>query len=251
MTAEIDARATGAASELLRGYYNENARGDPVADALSLARRLKAGRPWLSLDDVFGQATGIFQRALIDVDRLIELHCQVKLRIENLSNLDTEAGSEVYGVADTVERSITICERTLNYEPLFRTTALHELGHIRLHSVGTPMTSLAYAPDSRKRSKVEREADAFMAAIALPPPLLALSVMLSARFHEVPVYEPFLFANDEKHRWQWRKYYIPDLIDRMRVSKHLILVALSRFGLINFQTYCALLETGTWNRYLV
>lgn len=174
----------------------------------------------------------ILERAYFDVDDLAENFLEIRLHVDRLEELDERAGAKVFGCAQPDKRTITICERTLGYEPLYRTTVMHEVGHVLLHQ-RPQHRSPNYAPNSRRRPPREREADEFMSSCLLPTPVLLLGLARVANAWGMDITSS---ANTGKGRWQWRKRYFPFLINQLCVSRLLIGVRLRHLGIFTQPT---------------
>lgn len=241
-------RSARAADQLLDGYYASRNEATPAKEAIPVIRQIRARRPWLRRDELAAEAFHIVCRAKVDVDDLIENFLKIRLEIHDLSPLDEEAGASVYGFADTHARRIAICSRTLAYEPLYRSTAAHEVGHICLHSERRRSVH-AYAPEAGGRPVEEREADTFMVALMLPWPIVELSVLATALAWNIDLDEAFAGINSAHGRQQWHERFLPDLSSRCGVSKHMLLLRLLRGRLMTEDTYSHHLKHGSREVY--
>ena len=228
-------RATEAACKMMREYFGSRGEPSPQDAAEALLDRLRVGAKPQFTDRQYSLARPIMKNAYFDVDDLAENHLGVSLIIERLDHLDVEAGAKVFGFARPIAREITICERATTYEPLYRTTVMHELGHVALH-VPDAKCSLNYAPSSSRRPAFEREADRFMVAAVLPDSVLDLAVAVCAYFHGTDVVSALRVANDTRGRWQWRTWFLPMLINHLCVSRQLVLINLQRRGFFTRET---------------
>lgn len=237
-------RAAAVASERLAEYFYLRHAKNPIDEAEGLLRQIDARRSWHTPSHLASQAWHLLQHIRIDVDDFIENYLKVTLRIEQLHSLDERVGAEVLGCADVRHRTIRICERTLKYEPLYRATAMHEVGHILLHGIAED-TVHAYAPDAADRPPQEREADDFMVASVLPWEAVQLSVAATALEWNLNLSAAFPCANTAHGRYQWHVKYLPELQVRMGVSKHLAALRLRRRGVISEETLSYHLKTGS------
>lgn len=226
-------RPREAARRLMRDYYRSRGEQSPEDAAEAFRQCVRADA--MLTDRQVDIAAAIVKKARFDVDDLAENHLGVRLNIERLDYLDIQAGAKVFGFARPNTREITICERTTSYEPLYRTTVMHELGHLALHSRNSERC-MNYAPRSSRRPAIEREADQFMVNTVLPEAVLDVAVALIAHFRRTDILAAYRIANQEKGRWQWREWFLPALINHLCVSRNLILIMLERRGLFTPET---------------
>ena len=228
-------RARVTAESVLSSYYW--ARGEESAVKLAdelLSRVFVEKNRWTSPRQA-DFADQILAKACFDVDDLAENHLGISLHVEPLHHLDRVAGGSVYGFAKPAARAITVCERAEEYEPLYRTTVMHETAHVLLHQAPRPCQSM-YAPTSRRRPAHEQEADEFMHAILLPEPILKLACAWVAHLWALDLRDGLRNADAAKGRYQWREYYFPMLMSRLCVSRHLIAVKLKHLGVFSEAT---------------
>ena len=230
-------RARNAAERCMRSYFRSLGESWPEDDANEYVMRLlpqrfeKTGlneRQRAVIDD-------ITRRARFDVDDLIENHMGITVWIDDLSELDAEAGARVYGYAKPEANVIAICERVA-YEPLRRATLMHEAGHILLHGSHCER-ALSYSPAAKKRPPEEREADEFMVNTLLPRMTLVLAVIRAADRSQMRIEEAFMYANTKRGRWQWRTRHFRFLVNRLCVSRHMLSLAMFRMGCFNGATH--------------
>ena len=243
MTQKLN-QAAVAADQLLNDYFASRGQAVPASDAVPLTRQIRAKRSWHQPGELAHEAYGIISRGRLDVDDFVENFLRIRVEIQDLRALDVRAGASVFGFADTGQRRIAVCQRTLDYHPLYRSTLSHETGHICLHSDGVP-GQYAYAPEAIRRPRVEREADNFMVALLLPWPLVELSVLATALTWRIDIDEPFEAANSHRGRFQWHERFLPDIASRLAVSKHMTLLRLLRRGIISQDTVEYHLRTGS------
>ena len=180
-------------------------------------------------------AETILGQAFFDVDDYSENFLKLKLSIEPLNYFDSSANAPVYGLSRPKNRSISICTRTQYYEPLYRTTMMHEVGHVILHGQHSK-SCLSYSPASPIRPSYEQEADQFMVVALLPKSVLHLNIALCAHYHHIEIFELLLNANTERGRWQWRRHVFPFIINTLCVSRELVSIKMKRLGVFSEET---------------
>lgn len=84
------------------------------------------------------------------------------LFLDDLSDFDRTAGAQVFGAAEPTSGVIKVDLRAVDYQPLYRSTVMHEVAHVVLHQ-GHAARVMNYSPRSPRRPGEEREADRFMA----------------------------------------------------------------------------------------
>lgn len=224
-----------AAEAVLDSYYSKRGEESPRLEAARLVNRVRfQGNKMTGFDDV-DLAEDILIRSSFDVDDLAEFHLGIDLRVEHLDDLDQLAGAKVFGVAEPRRRRICICERATRYPPLYRTTVMHEVGHVELHTRRCARL-LNYAPFAQRRPPEEREADTFMHAALLPEDILLLAIPWVAKRHDLDAKEAILWADTPRGRYQWHEYYFPEIISRLCVSRHLICIKLRQMGVFRQRT---------------
>ena len=152
-------------------------------------------------------------------------------------------------MAEPRRRRICICERATRYKPLYRTTVLHEVGHVELHT-GRCARLLNYAPFARRRPPEEREADTFMHSALLPVDILLLAIVWVATRHDLNALEALQSADSPRGRFQWQKYYFPEIISRLCVSGHMISIKLRQMGIFGQKTVEYHLSHARPNRWM-
>ena len=224
-----------AAEALLDSYYSARGEQNPRLEAARLVNRVRfQGNRMTGFDDV-EFAEDVLIRSSFDVDDLAEFHLGIDLRIERLDDLDQMAGAKVFGVAEPQRRRICICERATRYPPLYRTTVMHEVGHVELHTRRCARL-LNYAPFAQRRPPEEWEADTFMHSALLPVDILFLAIVWVAKRHDLNALEARQSADSPRGRFQWQKYYFPEIISRLCVSVHMTSIKLKQMGIFSQET---------------
>lgn len=223
-----------AANRLLGEYFRVRGRFSPEEEARRALREIthRRGRCVAARD--IDRADEVLRHACFDVDDVAENFLRVELRIESLARFDSTAGAPVFGFARPQRWQITICERAERYMPLYRTTVMHELGHLLLH--GNRNDSPSYSPRSPVRPAYEIEADEFMLRAILPRSVLSLAMFRSAAWHDLSIVEAIRGANTERGRWQYRQYYLPELVSQLCVSRELLCNTLTDLHLFTAET---------------
>jgi hypothetical protein len=88
---------------------------------------------------------------------------------------------------------------------------------------------LAFSPGARNRPPEEREADEFMAAFLAPRHVLFLGVALAAEQSSLPVWDVVRRANTAWGLHVWRHSMLPNMIDRLCLSREFIAVQMSKW----------------------
>ena len=221
----------------MAGYFAGKGERWPAVEAEELLRQVRVGRDhrWTS-SELLGQAGTILARAMFQVDDLIENHLKVSMSYDSLAYLDKSEGTQVYGCAYPQTREVVICERTLRYEPLFRTTAAHELGHVLMHGE-TQQRCMLYTPQRPASTPEEREANAFMTAIILPDAVLDLAVRYVCGIWGIDTRFAFDAANSARGRWVWREKLFATLINRLCVSREMVSITMKQWGFFDEDTF--------------
>ncbi len=229
--------AANAARDLMIGYYDRCGEELPAIDADELIGRIRIRNGRWENPIWREQAEQILNRSFFDVDDLVENHLSIRLIIRPLYEYDVIAGAPVFGLARPASREVTICERAEGYEPLYRTTVVHEVAHVVLPSLSRPRPRvLSYSPSSPQRPKEEKEADEFMHTAILPLPVLELGIAWIAEMHGLNLHDALAGANTGRGRFQWREVYFQNLIDSLCVSRHLIAIKLKGLGVFSEAT---------------
>lgn len=224
-----------AAEAVIDSYYFGRREESPRLEAARLVNRVRfQGKKMTGFDDV-DLAEDVLIRSSFDVDDLAEFHLGIDLRVEHLDDLDQLAGAKVFGVAEPRRRRICICERATRYKPLYRTTVMHEVGHVELHTRRCARL-LNYAPFARRRPPEEWEADTFMHSALLPADILLLAIVWIAKRHDLNALEAIQSANSPRGRFQWQKYYFPAIVSRLCVSVHMTSIKLRQMGIFTRDT---------------
>jgi Zn-dependent peptidase ImmA (M78 family) len=111
---------------------------------------------------------------------------------------------------------------------------MHELGHLVLHGASTEV--MTYAPSTKDRPVVEREADAFMQMCLVPRPVLFLAISRVAGTWEISLREALGTANTTRGRWQWRNRFFTPLINVLGVSRQMLCIKLQQLKIFSFAT---------------
>jgi hypothetical protein len=224
------------AEKTMAGYFARRDERWPATEAADLLRQIRVGRDHHWIDSQLVDLAGaIVVRAFFPVDDLIESHLKIAISYESLAYLDKSQGTPVYGCAYPQTREIVICERTLRYEPLFRTTAAHELGHVLMHTE-VQQRCLLYTPQRPASTPEEREANAFMKAIILPDAVLELAIRYVCGIWGIDTRLAFEATNCARGRWIWRKRLFTSLINALCVSREMISITMKRRGFFSDDT---------------
>ena len=218
------------AEKTMTDYFASKDERWPAVEATEALRQVRTGADhrWTNRQLV-DAAQRILARALFPVDDLIENHLEIAVSYESLAYLDKSEGGPVYGCAYPQTREIVICERTLKYEPLFRTTGTHELGHVLMHGE-THQRCMLYKPKHPASTPEEREANAFMKAIILPDAVLELAIRYICDAWGIDARLAFRAANGERGRWIWRERLFASLINMLCVSREMISITMKQWG---------------------
>ncbi len=181
------------------------------------------------------RAAKTLQQACFDVDDLVENHLGISLSIESLEHLDATAGAPVYGYAYPASKEIVVCERTLAYEPLYRSTVIHEAAHVLMHKKAATRCML-FVPDRCSMSLEEREANQFMHVALLPESVLLLGAAYYCQLRGIDLGLAFGSANISRGKWIWRDRLFPELINNLCVSRQMICIKLCEMGWFNQNT---------------
>lgn len=223
------------AQQVMRSYYRYLGRESPEVEAEDLLENIRAqGGVWVS-PNASSCARRVISDSVFDVDDLAENHLRIRLRIEPLQERDSPELGVVLGITHPRRREILVCERALSYEPLYRTTVMHEVAHIVLHGPSSTQRA-AYAPFAHQRPPREQEADRFMASALLPTSVLFLAIAWVANSRQIRLNDIFLCANIPWGRHLWRSKILRPLIDLLCVSRHFICVAMSRLNVFTEDT---------------
>lgn len=231
-------KPTEAARALVGEYCSARGQDTPENQATSFLRRINfywQNATWRS-DDLVDTAARILELATFDVDDLAENHLGVRVSIERLEMYDKRAGAQVFGVAYPCDREIVICERAERYQPLYRTCVGHEIGHLILHTNARTVAGPHYAPESNRRPPEEREADEFMVALLAPGSVLKLATAFAAMESGLHFDEVWWHANSARGCYQWKNNILPCLIDRLCLSRLLLLIQMRRLGILTDST---------------
>ncbi len=218
------------AEETMTDYFAGKGARWPALEAEEILRQVRVGPDHCWTDrQLVDRARTTLVRTTFPVDDLVENHLKVAVSYESLAYLDESEGSRVYGCAYPQAREIVICERTLGYEPLFRTTAAHELGHVLMHKE-TQRRCLLYTPQRPASTREEREANAFMKAIILPNSILELAIRYICNTWGIDTCLAFGATNGVRGRWIWRNRLFAPLINTLCVSREMISITMKKWG---------------------
>jgi len=221
--------------DLLHDYFKSHHETSPSDDALLLLKGfIEGGLRWRD-DKVVDFAKSVMTRANFDVCDLAENFLGIDVYITDLSSYDERADAPVFGIARPASQTIEICQRAEKYEPLFRSTVMHEVAHIVKHSRGRK-GAMHYAPAAKHRPQEEMEADRFMADALLPLPILFLSVFALAQQMALNPIEAFACADSSRGQFQWKNFYFTPLINQLCVSRELIAISLRHYRFISERT---------------
>jgi hypothetical protein len=146
----------------------------------------------------------------------IEAALGIRFGIADLSHL----GEIVLGGTFVAEREILISDKVLTYEPRFRFTCAHELGHLMLHSKLRKCfrETETHGPGSAHR--IERQADRFAASFLMPAPLLARQLVQTCDEHRLKHLDCIveLAMDTPESVWLWKQLFLPAITRRFAVS---------------------------------
>lgn len=220
--------------EFLCAYHQSRCETVPGPDAFHWLRHLVVHR--LKLEPAsYRHAESILDRSVIDVEDVVDNFLGFDLFLNDLREFDRVAQAPVFGHTRPLSRTVTVCFRAQAYRPLYRTTVMHEVAHLMLHTEGN--APFQYAPASKKRPQIEREADQYMALALLPEPILYLAIVLAAHERDAAPTDAFQYANTKRGRWQWRYIYFPYFLNRLCLSRELVAVRMVNRGTFTQETF--------------
>lgn len=237
-----------AAAQAMAQFYDSRGERWPAFEACRLMREVRVRKNRWVADRHVILADQILVSACFNVDEFVEYFLGATLLIENLEDFDADAGAAVYGYAKPESWTIAICERALEYEPLYRSTVMHEVAHLLLHSERRERV-LAYSPGSTGRPPEERHADTFMHVALLPRSVLLLATARVAQFWDISIREALGDANSKRGRWQWRERLFIPLINTIGVSRQLMSIKLKSIGVFSQATVCYHCSYGLVTRW--
>lgn len=215
------------AYRVMREYYHARGEQWPADEAKRLlVLYVQAGFRWRP--EAAEHAYGVLARANFDVVDLAQNFLQFDMVVHDLRSFDTDAGAPVFGAAFTKSHSFAVCDRTTLYQPLFRSTVVHEVAHLVLDSQHAEHSY--YAPHSAHRPRTVYAADKFMVGALLPKALLTLGIVVEADRRGIASGEALRGANTSRGLSQWRHIFFPSLIDQLCVSREMIAITMWRFG---------------------
>ena len=225
-----------AAERTMVAYYATKGQEWPGHEAQAILDSVKVGvdRRWTDQSRLDWAET-VLARSLFDVHDLASNHLGITIGIDSLEYLDEGVGAPVYGCAYPDSAEMVVCERTLSYKPLYRTTVVHEVGHVLLHK-DTHNRCLLYTPLGAPPGTEEYEANQFMQTAILPKPVLCLGVAYLCHIWRIDLRLAFGAANTERGRWIWRYRLFKPLINLLCVSREMICIKLRRIGCISEDT---------------
>ena len=214
------------ASDLMKQYFVAKGITWPAITASRLLTKVSVSRDhrW-TRPELVKAAEDIITSAFFDVDDLAENHLGIRVDYESLEYLDEAAGSRVLGCAYPREKAVVICERTLQYFPLYRATMLHELGHILLHT-NMAKRCILYTPDLAPSSPEEREANQFMHVALLPKGLLRLAIGYLCHAYGIDIRLALCSADSLRGRHIWKEQLFVPLVSLLAVSREMIAIKL-------------------------
>ncbi|HUT58022.1 MAG TPA: ImmA/IrrE family metallo-endopeptidase [Phycisphaerae bacterium] len=216
-----------AAAQLMADYFSSRGQRWPAFDATDLLSRVEhVNGHWVN-DSHVSEAEAVIRRACFDVDDLVENYLRIELIFEDLSYLDGLIGAPVYGYAHPDTRRIAVCDRARAYEPLCRTTIIHEVAHILLHTAAKERT-IVYCPEFPGRSPEEVEANQFMHVALLPKSVLRLAIAWLCHIQGIDLRLAVGSANFKRGRWIWRRRLFGPLIGKLCVSRELVSLKMMR-----------------------
>jgi Zn-dependent peptidase ImmA (M78 family) len=129
-------------------------------------------------------------------------------------------GENVLGGAFVAEREILISDKVLAYEPRFRFTCAHELGHLMLHNKLRKCFRETEARGPGTPHRVERQADRFAAAFLMPAPLVARQLVQTCDEHQLKCLDCIveLAMDTPESAWLWKKFFLPAITRQFGVS---------------------------------
>jgi len=230
------ANAWKVAEKTMTGYFASKGEVWPAIEANDILRRVRVGPDHRWTDrQLVAQAEGTLARARFPVDDLVENHLKIVVTYQLLDYLDKSEGCRVYGCAYPQTWEIVICERTLKYEPLCRTTAAHELGHVLMHKK-VQQRCLLYTPQRPASTPEEREANAFMQAIVLPDSILDLGIRYVCHIWGIDTRLVLDVANGLRGRWLWQHKLFASLINMLCVSREMTSIKMKEWGFFSEET---------------
>lgn len=228
-------KARALAQHMRQQYYAARGVELPEKAARRLRRRIhvRTDGTWRS-KPLLDRTLEVLNSANFAVEDVLAL-CGVRIDYDDLRYLDRSEATPVLGCAWPDCRAIQVCYRAVDYEPLFRSTVWHELGHVLMHGKRSERC-LLYKPDEQPRSIEEREANAFMHAAMLPGPLIGLGVAYVCHWYRVHPTLAFHSANTLRGRWLWRHCIFRFLIDKLCVSREMLVLHMRNCHAFNRET---------------
>lgn len=159
-----------------------------------------------------------------DLEGLIELEHRIVVDVDPLHSQNAAAEAPVHGLAVPHERRIVVTPEAMSYQPLCRMTLAHELGHVLMKHVGSAQGLPRFSPHSPNRSVQERQANAFMRAMLIPPNLIKLAVLVAASKADLNLSALLLSAHTGRVRGEWQRFVLPYLIERLCLSRQALCI---------------------------
>ncbi len=226
------------ASDIRRNYFRQNIPEDIAEQIVNKVLVNPRSHKWKS-ENLANQAEHVIKQARFDIDDLAENHLGLKVSFENLEYMDVINNTPVFGVAYPDSKEFIICERTLKYEPLYRSTVAHEIGHCCLHK-SHAFRSLLFTPKIEHPNPEEIEANIFMTNLLIPPSLLKLAISYCCHLWDIDrgidIRLVFAGANSKRGRWLWKEKVLAFLINNFCVSRHMLLIQMKKFGIFSEDT---------------
>jgi len=220
----------------MRGYFASKRQRWPADEAREILQQVRLGPDHRWMDRTLAaQAAETLARAAFPVDDLAESYLKIAINYESLRHLDNSEGCQVLGCAYPSSREIVVSDRTLKYHPLFRTTVLHETGHVLMHR-RTAKRCLLYKPERLASTPEEREANAFMQAAILPESVLDLAICHICNIYGIDLRLAYSAANGARGRWVWRHRLFVHLINALCVSREMMGIKLKQLWRFSDET---------------
>lgn len=200
------------ALDIRRSYFKQNHQDVPEDVAVQILTKALVDRrthKWTS-DNLANRAYQVIKEAAFDIDDLAENHLGLTMSVQTLDYMDCINNTSVYGVAYPDSDEFIVCERALEFKPLFRSTVAHEVAHCCLHK-SHAYRSLMFTPNIKNPGVEEIEANEFMTSLLLPSSLLKLAITYCCHFWRQDIKLVVGCANLECGRWVWKKKIFPFL----------------------------------------
>lgn len=230
------ANAWQIAANIMKEYYAQNDLRWAPLEATDILRSAYFDNEMRWTDKgLVTRAENTLSSSVFDVDDLAENHLGIRITFDSLAYLDDAVGTKVLGCAYPSSKEILICERALEYEPLYRTTVLHEIAHVLLHR-DPAKRCFMYTPDDQHPNREECEANQFMAVAILPKSVLKLAVAYLCHVWRINPRIPFANANTPHGRWIWKNRLFASLMNELCVSRQLISIKMQKMHYFSPET---------------